>query len=243
MPDAAFSLDGLAAASGVTPRTIRYYQSEGLLPVPDRVGREARYHSAHAERLRVIGELQARGLRLTAIAELLRSAPDGIPADDWLGLGESLRRPWVEDQPALLRRGDLDERLAGLPEDALGVLVRLGIVERRADTSPVVWLVPSPGLLEVAIETVRLGIPAGVAARLRQLLESRLRDLATDLVARFTEEVSAGHLAAGRPGELAHLLDELQPITRRTVDLLFAHEMERAQRDLLDATDHQETPR
>jgi hypothetical protein len=52
-------------------------------------------------------------------------------------------------------------------------------------------------------------------------------------VAAFTEEVSRTQLAEQGPAALADLLAQLQPLTRRTVDLLFAHEMERAQQELL----------
>ena len=70
-----------------------------------------------------------------------------------------------------------------------------GPVDSRADTVPVVYLVPSPGLLDVALALAHLGVDLRVAARLRQLLEVRLRAMAIDLVAQFTEEVSLNHLA------------------------------------------------
>ncbi len=229
------SLEGLAARSGITPRTIRYYQSEGLLPQPSRVGREARYGEAHVERLRLIATLQDRGLRLSAIGELLRSGASGGDAEEWLGLGEAMQRPWVEDGPVLLRREELEDRVGDLSPNAIALLERIGAVDRRTDTVPEVFVVPSPGLLDVAIETTRLGVPPEAGARMREVLQARLRELAAELVSTFTEEVSAGHLAEGRPGDLAALLEALQPLTRRTVDLLFAHEMERAQRTLLDA--------
>ncbi len=227
------SVDELAARSGASVRTIRYYQSEGLLPAPERHGREARYGADHLERLEVISDLQARGLRLSAIADLLRDAGDGGDVAGWLGLGRSMVRPWSEDEPVLLSEAELRTRLAGVA--SLDALVAAGLVERRADTSPVVFLVPSPGLLEVALELAGLGIDLQTSAALRDLVEQRLRSLATDLVAEFTDRVSLGHLAGEGPAALTELIDELQPVARRTVDLVFAHEMERAQRALFDA--------
>ena len=233
--DAVLSVDELAARSGATVRTIRYYQSEGLLPAPTRHGREVRYGNEHLDRLQLIAALQERGLRLTAIAELLRHSPDDSTASDWLGLGETLSRPWSEDRPALLSEAELDERLGGTPDGTADELVRTGVVERRSDTSPVVYLVPSPGMLEVAIALVRLGIDLDAGARLRDLLQERLRAMAVDLVAQFTEEVSVHRLAEAGPGSLAVLLEQLRPLTQRTVELLFAHEMERAQRELVES--------
>lgn len=242
-----FTVEELAEVAGLSVRTIRYYQSEGLLAAPARLGRQARYDSEHLARLRLIASLIERGLRLTAIAELLRRAPAGTTAADWLGLGETLARPWIDDRPVVLTAEQLAAQLsAGLTgggadlgpdnaDDALATLVRTGVIERRDDTHPVSYLVPSPGLLEAAIESSRLGLDPAAAAAMRDLLQRRIRRMAIDLVARFTEEVSMASIATLGPGGLAGLLEEIRPLTRRTVDLLFAHEMERAQRQLLAA--------
>jgi DNA-binding transcriptional MerR regulator len=233
------SVDELAGRSRTSVRTIRYYQSEGLLPAPERAGRSARYGQAHLERLELIGKLQERGLRLAAIAELLRHGPAG---DEWAGLGEALSRPWSEDRPRLLAPAELTERVVGTPAGTLEELERTGLVEHRSDTTPPVYLVPSPEMLDIALSLVRLGIDLRTGDRLRALVHHRLRDLATELVARFTEEVSVDHLAGSGPDALAELLGQLQPLTRRTVDLLFAHEMERAQQELLRAAVSTTTP-
>lgn len=228
---AELSVEELAERTGVSVRTIRWYQSEGLLPPPGRSGREARYGQAHVERLDRIAGLQARGLRLQAVAEVL----DGTAGDaaDWLGLGEALRRPWIDDRPVVLRDRELADRLAGTPDGTTDALERSGVIERRPGAVPASWVVPSPELLDIALATIRLGLDPDAGARLRDLLQRRLRGAATALVAAFTEEVSTTQLAEQGPGALAELLAQLQPLTRRTVDLLFAHEMERAQQELL----------
>jgi DNA-binding transcriptional MerR regulator len=232
------TVDEVAEQTGTTVRTVRYYQSQGLLPAPERVGREARYGEVHLERLRLITRLQHQGLRLTAIAELLKHDDAGA---DWLGLTESLAEPWSEDRPVLWSESELAERLGASPAVTIGDLVRTGVVERRADTRPIVYLVPSPGLLDVALQLASLGLDLDVAARLRALLQARLGALATELVSAFTDEVSVELLADAGPADLARLLEQLRPLTRRTVDLLFATEMERAQRELLAAVDPTET--
>lgn len=227
------SVEELAEQAGVTVRTIRYYQSEGLLPLPGRAGREARYGEVHVERLRLIARLQGRGLRLQAIADVLEQVGDA-PAADWLGLGEALRRPWTDDRAVVLRESELAERLAGTPDGTLEALLRTGVVEARSGAASG-WVVPSAELLDIALATLRVGLDPDAGARLRDLLQDRLRATATELVAAFTDEVSRSQLAEQGPGALADLLEQLQPLTRRTVDLLFAHEMERAQQHLLDA--------
>ena len=51
-------MEQLAAACDVSVDTVRYYQSRGLLPPPEREGRLAWYRDEHAERIREIRSLQ-----------------------------------------------------------------------------------------------------------------------------------------------------------------------------------------
>jgi len=225
------SVEGLAEASGVSVRTIRWYQSEGLLPPPERHGREVRYSAAHLERLNLVAELQRRGLRLSAIADLLQRSPTASTAD-WLGLGEALDQPRGGDRPELLSEDELARRVEpGQLED----FVAAGFAERRDDTVPVVYLVPSPGLLDVAVAWRAAGLDLDAAARFADLLAHHLRAMADELVARFTEEVSLRRLAGEGPGGLARLLNQVRPLTHRTVEVLLAHEMQRASRATADA--------
>src|SRR3954469_8244311 len=154
---ATLSVDDLAARAKLTVRTVRYYQAEGLLPPPERVGRTARYGDEHVERLQLIAGLQERGLRLTAIRDVLASSAPGAAAD-WLGLDDSLKRPWSDDQPAILDDAALRANLDDLPGGTVDDLVAAGLVERRDDTRPPVWFVPSVGMLELGLDSFRLGI-------------------------------------------------------------------------------------
>lgn len=71
MSDEQFSLRELAALAEVTPRTVRYYTAEGLLPPPDTRGRYARYSGEHLRRLQQIAQLKADYLPLQVIRERL----------------------------------------------------------------------------------------------------------------------------------------------------------------------------
>lgn len=229
----ALTVEALAEAAGVTVRTVRYYQAEGLLPPPTRVGRTARYGEEHVERLALIAGLQDRGLRLSAIRDVLAESAPGAPAE-WLGLGDALRRPWTDDRAVVLDEATLRERLADLPDTTLAGLEASGVVERRTDTRPVVWFVASPAMLDVALDSVRVGIDVESGARLRKLLQVRLSDLADELVGQFAEDVALRRLADAGPAAVAELLGAVQPLAQRTVSLLFAREMERAQHELIE---------
>jgi DNA-binding transcriptional MerR regulator len=62
-----YTISQLADIAGVTPRTIRYYTAEGLLPRPDARGQYALYGQEHLLRLRLIGRLKQAYLPLGEI--------------------------------------------------------------------------------------------------------------------------------------------------------------------------------
>ena len=63
-----YSLSELAKLADVSPRTVRYYIAQGLLPSPVQQGPNTRYTDAHLDRLRLIRRLQAAHLgNVTAV--------------------------------------------------------------------------------------------------------------------------------------------------------------------------------
>ncbi|CAN5739692.1 hypothetical protein BH23CHL8_BH23CHL8_12800 [soil metagenome] len=71
-----YSLTELATLSGVTPRTIRYYISLGLLPSPAQAGPGTRYGDGHLLRIRLIRTLQADHLPLAEIRGRMEALDD-----------------------------------------------------------------------------------------------------------------------------------------------------------------------
>lgn len=72
-----YTIGELARLAGVTPRTIRYYTVEGLLPPPEARGRYARYGPEHLRRLQRIAELKASYLPLSVIRGRLEQEAAG----------------------------------------------------------------------------------------------------------------------------------------------------------------------
>jgi len=125
-------VDEVAFATGVPSRTIRFYQFKGVLPRPARRGRVALYDDRHIERLRLIGELQDRGLSLRAVRHLLREdSQDARLLSGCLGLGDSLEKPWSNDRPRTVGQDELEELVGRRPPER----------SRRSSTS-VSWRAP-----------------------------------------------------------------------------------------------------
>ncbi len=65
--DQEYTIAELASIAGVTPRTVRYYISVGLLPPPEQAGPGTRYGEGHLQRVRLIRRLQEAHLPLAEI--------------------------------------------------------------------------------------------------------------------------------------------------------------------------------
>ncbi|MEI4273417.1 MerR family transcriptional regulator [Klenkia sp. LSe6-5] len=87
----------LAAASGVSATSIKWYVSEGLLPPGERTGyNQTEYGNDHLTRLRLIRSLvEVGGLSVAAAKDVLAAADDPAhPFGDTLGIAQaSLPRP------------------------------------------------------------------------------------------------------------------------------------------------------
>jgi DNA-binding transcriptional MerR regulator len=85
-------IDTAAQLTGLTTRSIRAYQSQGLLPAPGLEGRVGFYDTRHLDRLRAIRRLQEQGFSLAGIKRLLDAHDRGLSLDAVLGL-EPAPRP------------------------------------------------------------------------------------------------------------------------------------------------------
>jgi DNA-binding transcriptional MerR regulator len=83
------TIDQAAATSGTTTRTIRSFQSLGLLDPPTLRGRTGLYRAAHLERIRGILRLQAEGFTLQSLAILFAAQSRGDSLSQVLGLAAS----------------------------------------------------------------------------------------------------------------------------------------------------------
>lgn len=80
-PEQTYTIGELAQAAEVTPRTIRYYVAEELLPPPEGGGRAAVYSKEHLARLQLIKVLKDEFLPLQEIRALLSGLNDAAVVD------------------------------------------------------------------------------------------------------------------------------------------------------------------
>ncbi|WP_199431882.1 MerR family transcriptional regulator [Qaidamihabitans albus] len=181
-PPETFSVERLAAETGLPTSTIRMYQTRGLLHPPARRGRSARYDGTHLERLRLVQRLQGRGFSLPAIAELIAARDRGASVAAVLGLPEPAGPDdWVpvrlRDLRTLVPAGDL----------------RPGLLRRASRLGLVRWHRGRPHArrwaLESGLRLTRLAVPATEVLDRFADLRATTDRIAADFVAVFEERM------------------------------------------------------
>jgi len=180
-----WAIDELAAISGVPTRTIREYQTLGILPAPERRGRVGVYGESHRERLTLIGRLQSRGYSLAGIRDLLDAWAQGASLASVLHVGGESPST-LDEAPVSMTAAQLSEVLAGLAEPS-----QLMAAEQAelivADGQR--FAVRSPALLRVTAEAVAAGVPLDEALELAARFRDGARVQATAIVEAVIERV------------------------------------------------------
>jgi len=229
-----YTIDEIASLSGVPSRTIRFYQSKGTLPAPQRRGRVAFYSDEHLERLKVIAELQDRGLRLDAIRDALQQIEKGGDSlQQWLGVSDNLQSPWSDDQPIVVTEAEMLDRVGGRVA-MIAELQRVGTIKRQGNSRPASYIVTSPGLLEIALRLDEAGIDAATAFEASEIMRRPIAKMSEELVTFFTDRAGQGFGGAGQPDGIARSFQAVQPLGLQAIQLIFAQEMERALRQFVE---------
>jgi len=206
--DDEWSVDQLASRAGLPVRTIREYQTVGIVPAPRRVGRVGLYGPAHLRRLELIGQLKGRGYSLAGIGDLLGNWRDGADLGEVLGL-EPDQLVHIDEPGAPSTLADLEDLLPGLVPQHLDALTAAGIIE-PADDGKV--CIPSPSALQLAREALAAGIAPGDVMALLEVLGAAADTIAEHVVGQLTDLPEGAPtdplLARGR-GLLAHSIGRL----------------------------------
>jgi len=153
-PSMELTVDELARLAELPVRTIQEYKTLGIVPAPRRQGRVGLYGTSHLRRLELIARLRERGYSLAGIGDLLGNWSAGADLGEVLGL-EPDQLVHVDEPGAPATLDQLSALLPAMIPTHLDALVDTGVIER---CQPDRYCVPSPSLLQLAIESQAAGL-------------------------------------------------------------------------------------
>jgi DNA-binding transcriptional MerR regulator len=225
-----YSIDELARVAGTTVRNVRAYQDRGILPPPERRGRNGIYNHTHLARLRIIGQLLARGYSIANIGELIEAWEQGQDLSQLLGLESAITSPWSDETPEYYDALDVLTRFGNtVTQEEILKAAELGIIE-FIDGSRV--RVASPRLLNAGLKLVSLGLPLGellnIIGGMRNNVE-RVADMFIEVIARLIDTYGKENIPpSSATTRLADLIWQMRPLADVAIDAEVARAMEKS---------------
>ena len=227
---ALLTVDELAAAAGMTVRTVRFYATKGLLPAPIRRGRVGYYGPAHRLRLDLVRELQEHGYALAGIERQLSRIPADASASE-LAVYRARLLPWEPEPAQDCDRAEL-ERQAGRPlsDEDLDFLIEIGIL---AEPRPEHFRAP-PSLLAFGVELLDVPVPRSTLTAAAKVIDEHATAVAAGLTEVFRQGVwepfRRGELTGTDAEQLAAVMARLRPLTVQGLVAAFERAADRAVR-------------
>ena len=187
------NIDELAHLSGLPSRTIRFYNTQGLLPAPIMRGRVAYYNQEHLLVLNLIKELkEQQNLPLDVIKQLLEIRAQYGDVQMNLALKQRLLRPLTSVSPGVrLSKEELVQQ-SGASAARIDELAQQGLLFPVQTEEGPLYTGDDILLLKIyeRLEDLELPIalPALIRFQLRQLARSELAALEQHVHPRWREE-------------------------------------------------------
>src|SRR5664279_1664143 len=222
-----FTIDELAARTGMTVRTVRFYAAEGLLPPSERRGRIAYYRAPHRMRLELIRTLQEHGYTLAAIERVLERVPVDAPPAEY-AVQSAVLAPWLSDQTEEIDRAELERRLGRpITDDEIGYFLQIGALDPSGHDT---FLVPT-AMLGHALELIQLPVPTTVLRDSAAIIDQHATAVANGLTEVFIKAVWGPY----QRGEIDHeqvvaMLSRLRPLAVQGLVSAFGRAADRAAR-------------
>jgi DNA-binding transcriptional MerR regulator len=180
-----YRVEQLASACGVSVDTVRYYQSLGLVPPPDREGRVAWYGAEHAERIRDVRALQKKGLTLAAVKRVVLGELGRADADLAAAVAAERGAPDAEE---LLTLEEFANR-SGVPASLIQAVEREGVPFGRRVDGEDRYTSADIEIVRVALRLLEFGLPLNDLLTLAREANTSMRGLADRAVELFDEHV------------------------------------------------------
>ena len=187
------SIDELAHLSGVPSRTIRFYNTQGLLPPPIMRGRVAYYNQEHLLVLSLISELkEQQNLPLDVIKQLLEIRAQYGDVQMNLALKQRLLRPLTAAGSLVRLSKDELMQQSGASAERIDELAQQGLLFPVEAEGEAVFTGDDVLLLQIYERLEYLGLPIALPSlirfQLRQLARSELAALEQHVHPRWREE-------------------------------------------------------
>jgi DNA-binding transcriptional MerR regulator len=213
-----YRVEQLASECDVSVDTVRYYQSRGLLPPPEREGRVAWYDDRHADRIRQVRALRGKGLTLAAISRVLG---DGLERPD-ADLAVAVAAARGESGPDELLPLEEFAGRSGVPASLIQAVEREGIKLGRTVDGEERYTAADIDMVRAALRLLEYGLPLGELLALARETNDVMVRLAERAVELFDEHVrkpvldSSGSAEAAA-GQLVEAFDALLPAVTNLV--------------------------
>jgi DNA-binding transcriptional MerR regulator len=179
-----YRVEQLAAVCDVSVDTVRYYQSLGLLPSPEREGRVGFYGEQHAERIREVKALQRKGLTLAAVKRVVTGELGTADAD----LAAAVAAARSTDEDELLTLDEFANR-SGVPASLIQAVEREGVRLGRQVGDDERYTTGDIDIVRTALRMLEFGLPLGDLLSLARDTNDAMRGLAERAVELFDEHV------------------------------------------------------
>lgn len=224
-----YGIDELAREAGTTVRNVRAYQDRGIIPPPVRRGRAGIYSSEHLSRLRIVGQLLARGYTLSSIGELIEALDQGHNLAQVIGIESAVASPWTDEQPVAYTLPQLVAMFAGhFDSRLLAEVVDLEILRQQGGK----FIAPSPKMIHAAAELVKTGIPLsdmlGVVSQLRANVERAAEAMVQLIDRHLLDKYGDGLPPPEEAAEVGDLIWRLRPLVEMAVHAEVSRAMQRA---------------
>lgn len=185
-----YRVDELAARCGVSVDTVRFYQTRGLLPPPDREGRIAWYSDEHLERLRRIRDLKRKGFTLGSIRRLLAGELDAADEALVAAVVGPVPGEVASADEALLTREELAGRI-GVPPEVIAVVEQEHLVEPRIVDGEPRYTAADVEAAKAGLALLEAGVPLPELIALARTYDAAARataERAVDLFDRYVRD-------------------------------------------------------
>ncbi len=192
------TIDELAHITGMPSRTIRFYNTQGLLPPPMMQGRVAYYDDEHVVVLNIIKELkEQQNLPLETIRQMLTIRAKQGEVQMNLALKQRLLRPLTAGGQEIRLTKEALMRQTGATAERIDELTSQGLLFPVQSEQEVLYTGDDVLLVELYERLEYLGLPIALPA----LIRFQLRQLVRSEIAAFEQHVQPRWREEGLPPE------------------------------------------